>query len=158
MIQLGTRVKDILTGLEGVAVARTEWLYGCTRIGIESVDLKKDGKPSDSMWFDEQRVEAVEGGKGLPCQPAHKCDIKLGSKVKDTLTGFKGLASAKTTWLSGNINITVEPEELFEGKPITPHAFEAQRLELIEVQKPPMAKTANKDAPGGPQDDPKNPY
>jgi hypothetical protein len=159
MIQLGTCVRDILTGLTGVAVARTEWLYGCTRIAIEPIDLKKDGKPSDSVWFDEQRVEKCEDqSKALSFQPARTSYIKLGSKVKDSLTGFKGLATAKTVWLSGNVNITIEPEELFEGKPIQPHAFESDRILVTELQPVPMSSTANKNAPGEPQDDPRNPY
>ena len=66
MIQLGTRVRDNLTGFEGIAVGRTEWQYGCTRIGIEPTELR-DGKPIDVQWFDEQRVEAVgEKAKAEP--------------------------------------------------------------------------------------------
>jgi len=42
MIKLGIRVKDSITGYEGVAIARTDWLYGCVRITIQG-DLDKDG-------------------------------------------------------------------------------------------------------------------
>ena len=59
MVKLGNKVRDTLTGFAGVAVARTEWLYGCSRIGIEPTELK-DGKPIETQWFDEQRVEMVE--------------------------------------------------------------------------------------------------
>ncbi len=59
MIKLGSKVKDIITGFEGVAVARTEWLYGCTRIGVDSAELN-DGKPVETQWFDEQRLEMTE--------------------------------------------------------------------------------------------------
>ena len=56
MITLGTIVQDTITGFTGVAVCRTEWLHGCTRIGVESQRLDKDGKAQDPQHFDEQRV------------------------------------------------------------------------------------------------------
>lgn len=30
-VNLGDRVKDQVTGFEGIAIARTEWLFGCPR-------------------------------------------------------------------------------------------------------------------------------
>lgn len=54
MIKLGEKVKDGITGFEGVATARAEYLYGCVRVLVESKKLK-DGKPIDE-WFDEQRL------------------------------------------------------------------------------------------------------
>lgn len=59
MIQLGSRVRDSLTGFTGTAIGRTEWMYGCARIAIEPTELK-DGKPIDMVWFDEQRVQLVQ--------------------------------------------------------------------------------------------------
>jgi hypothetical protein len=59
MIKLGSKVKDHYTGFSGIATGRTEWLYGCSRICIECTKLK-DGKPIESQWFDEQRVDIIE--------------------------------------------------------------------------------------------------
>ena len=59
MIKLGSKVRDTLTGYAGVAVARTEYQYGCARVAIEAATLT-EGKPVDPQWFDEQRVEVVE--------------------------------------------------------------------------------------------------
>lgn len=59
MIKLGTRVRDTITGFEGVAVARTVWLYGCSRIAVQSPELH-EGKPIEAQWFDEgQLVECM---------------------------------------------------------------------------------------------------
>jgi hypothetical protein len=67
MVKLGTKVKDNLTGFAGIAVSRTEYLYGCVRVGVESPELK-EGKPQDIQFFDEQRLEeqptAISGGPG----------------------------------------------------------------------------------------------
>lgn len=59
MVKLGNKVRDTITGFTGVAVARTDWLYGCSRIGVEQAGLDKDGKPLEVQWFDEQRVQVV---------------------------------------------------------------------------------------------------
>jgi hypothetical protein len=156
MIELGTKVKDLITGFTGVAVARTEWLYGCARIVVESCDLK-DGVPISPQWFDEQRVEEIEGSPKFPVSPA-RCgiDIQLGYKVKDKITGFAGTAVGKTIWSSGNVTFQVEASELSDKKkPIETQAFEYHRLELVQEAKAPMSAQANPKAPGGPRDDPK---
>jgi len=69
MIKLGNRVKDLITGFTGIAVGRTEYLYGCTRIVVEPEDLK-DGKLIDAVWFDEQRIVTVEE-RPIPVSAEH---------------------------------------------------------------------------------------
>ena len=64
MIELGDKVRDTLTGFEGIAVAKTYWLYGCVRIGVERAKLDKDGNPAEQeLWFDEQRIVGIEPPK-----------------------------------------------------------------------------------------------
>lgn len=60
MIKLGSTVKDMYTGYTGIAIARTEWIYGCARILVEKTKLDKDGKIPEPVWFDEQRVQLVK--------------------------------------------------------------------------------------------------
>ena len=57
-IKLGSKVRDNITGFEGIATGRTEWLFGCNRVCVEPTELK-DGKPIEAQWFDEQRMEVV---------------------------------------------------------------------------------------------------
>jgi hypothetical protein len=59
-MEFGDKVRDEITGYEGVYVARTDWLYGCRRLGIMRAD--KDGKP-ETEWFDEPQVSLVETKK-----------------------------------------------------------------------------------------------
>lgn len=59
MIELGDKVKDILTALEGVAIGKTEWLHGCTTYGIQPQTLQ-NGKTIDAQWFDEGRLEVIK--------------------------------------------------------------------------------------------------
>jgi len=58
MIKLGDKVKDKITGFSGIVIGRTNWLNGCITIGVQSAEMK-DGRPVDSVWFDEQRVDST---------------------------------------------------------------------------------------------------
>lgn len=56
-IKLGQTVRDRLTGLEGVAGARIEYLTGCTQYAVVQNGLKADGDTKDWRYFDWQRLE-----------------------------------------------------------------------------------------------------
>jgi hypothetical protein len=55
---LGQTVTDTITGYEGVVISRSQWLTGCNTYGVKSKKLK-DGKPMDSVHFDEQQLVLV---------------------------------------------------------------------------------------------------
>ena len=57
-VELGSKVKDKITGFRGVAVARCVYLNGCVQFEIEPLQLK-DGVPQKSFWLDEPRVIAI---------------------------------------------------------------------------------------------------
>jgi len=67
-VQLGQEYHDRISGFIGVATSRTEYLYGCVRVGLESRKAGADGKPLDTQYFDEQRLvtqsSARAGGPG----------------------------------------------------------------------------------------------
>lgn len=66
MIQLGRKVKDVVTGVTGVVVARTEWLYGCVRITFQP--QLKEGKMPDTITLDEQQLEDLGEHPGIARQ------------------------------------------------------------------------------------------
>jgi hypothetical protein len=75
MVKLGTYVVDRVTGFAGTAVSRTEYLYGCVRIGVQPHKVNADGKVAEIDYFDEQRLDAgspakaggpQESPRGLP--------------------------------------------------------------------------------------------
>lgn len=59
-----TLYRDTISGFEGLATARVEFLYGCVRITLEGVDSK--GDPTE-LAFDEQRL--VEAKSNKPPKP-----------------------------------------------------------------------------------------
>lgn len=62
-IKLGDKVKDPVTGITGIAVARTEWLHGCARITVQPKGADKEGKPFEGSSFDEPQLEVVKPKK-----------------------------------------------------------------------------------------------
>lgn len=121
---LGYNVTDKITGLKGVITAVAEFLYGPQRIGITPSKMSK-GEPVEALWLDKARLKV---GKLHTEVGALPLTVKLGDKVKDTVTGFKGIATGRYTFLNGCIRIEVTPEELKDGKPIEHVVFDEQRL------------------------------
>lgn len=58
-IELGSAVKEKVTGFKGIVVGKTEWLNGCIRFGVQSPNLH-DGKPVDIQWFDQADLVVVK--------------------------------------------------------------------------------------------------
>ncbi len=58
-IGLGWLVKDKVSGFKGVTVSRTQFLYGCIRIGVQAL-IDKDGKIPESCCFDEPQLIVLE--------------------------------------------------------------------------------------------------
>lgn len=74
--------------------------------------------------------------------------INLGDEVRDTISGFKGIAICRTTYLQGCDRIGVQPSVTKEGK-LPDHVwFDEPQLEVVKPKKA-VRKTAEKD-PGGP--------
>lgn len=71
-ILLGSKVKDKISGYSGVAVGRTEFLYGCIRIEVDSSSLDKEGNVREPTVFDEAQLEVLEGPSSELLQPATK--------------------------------------------------------------------------------------
>ena len=60
MVELGDKVKDVVTSFTGIAVAKTTWLHGCDRIVIQPDKLDKDGKVQENAAFDAPQVVVVK--------------------------------------------------------------------------------------------------
>ena len=57
--------------------------------------------------------------------------IELGSKARDTITGFKGIVVGRTEWLEGITRIGIQPQELHDGKAIEIDWFFEGQVEII---------------------------
>lgn len=69
-VKLGEKYTDKFTRFTGVAMARTEYLYGCTSIGLLPLKLNEEkGTPSNWVWIDEQRLVEDSPAKAGGLQP-----------------------------------------------------------------------------------------
>lgn len=74
--------------------------------------------------------------------------IILGSKVRDRVTGFEGIATARIKYLNGCIQYCVEPVVDKEGKMPKSHYIDFGQLEIIKISAAEDEKAKEK-APGG---------
>lgn len=68
MTKLGERVKDTITGFQGIVTARCSYLNGCEQLLIQSQKLDKDGKVIKGEWIDEPQLVVLEE----PIEPIKK--------------------------------------------------------------------------------------
>lgn len=59
MIKLGQMVRDTVTGFEGICITRTDYISGCTRIGLQP-KVDKEGKIPEAQHFDEPMCVVVQ--------------------------------------------------------------------------------------------------
>lgn len=69
-VMVGDRVRDPVSGLVGIVQSRTQWLYGCVRLGIQPIG-SKDGKPFETFIVDEPQVEVIAENGEEPAEPRH---------------------------------------------------------------------------------------
>lgn len=59
-MKFGDRVRDGLTGFEGIVVAFAQYMTGCNQALVKPEKLKKDGSMVEAEWFDTQRLGLVQ--------------------------------------------------------------------------------------------------
>jgi len=83
--ELGTVLRDLVTGFKGVAMGRTQYYTGCNHYGLISQKMTEKGKPNEWQWLDESRLGptgekkvALGGAKPSsgPCSNAPDWNIK----------------------------------------------------------------------------------
>lgn len=55
---LGYKVRDVVTGFQGTVTHIGFELYGCIQ-AIVQPEVKEDGKPGESQWFDLKRLICI---------------------------------------------------------------------------------------------------
>lgn len=58
MVVLGWKVRDRVSGVEGIVMARAEYLTGCAHVGIYN-GLDDKGQDRGYYWVNEIRVEII---------------------------------------------------------------------------------------------------
>lgn len=64
---LGFKVRDVVTGFEGVAECVSFDLYGCVQYLVRpAVKTKDQANPADARWFDAKRLCATSTNTVMP--------------------------------------------------------------------------------------------
>jgi len=79
--------------------------------------------------------------------------IKLGDKVRDTITGFTGVVVGITNWLNGCTRYGIQHEKLKDGKPLDIEWFDDSQVVSVKSRNVRMRITT--EPIGGPMPDPK---
>ncbi len=100
-IKLGNIVRDCITGYQGVALNKTEFMNGNTQFSVQP--KAEDGKAyPDCISLDYHQLDVVEEGYAdRTTEPTFKSPIMLGNKVRCIVTGKEGLATMKVTYMNG---------------------------------------------------------
>lgn len=76
--------------------------------------------------------------------------VTLGKQYKDSITGFWGVAVARTTYLYGCVRVLIAPTKLKDDGDFLPDCW-FDEPQLVGVRsKSAKKKTSSKDGPGGP--------
>lgn len=75
-------------------------------------------------------------------------EIKLGNKVRDKVTGYEGVATARVEYLNGCVQFCVKPKVGSDGKMPDPEYIDVQQLEVVS-----QGDTITPSKTGGPQRD-----
>lgn len=149
-IILGKEVTDSITGIKGIATARAEFLYGCVRIIVQPTKLV-DGQRAKVEAIDELQLLENDPATTPPPHPV------LGTVCKDSITGFKGVAVVRSTYLHAAPRIGLQPKELGrDGLPLDLIDFDEPQLLYKAAKKmealaaPPAAATTALARTGGP--------
>jgi hypothetical protein len=67
-------------------------------------------------------------------------NLTLGCVAKDSITGFQGVVIAVTEWLNGCQRVTIQPQQLDNGKRLEADTFDAEQVVVVEAVEVPAAK------------------
>lgn len=140
-IKIGDKVKDIVTGFEGVCTAIAKLIYNCDRIQITLMDNPE--KIGECHWFDSVQVEVVGETYLVALEPV-KHNFKFGDKVKDKFSEFNGVVMQIANFANGCVRLGVQSSVMKDGLPIDEMYLAVQQAVLIEpviVKETPPVRT-----------------
>ena len=65
-IGLGDRVKDPVSGFQGIVTCVSSYLNGCIRVGVAPEKLKDDGQTQDDHYFDVAQMKLLKAAVHIP--------------------------------------------------------------------------------------------
>jgi hypothetical protein len=132
---LGRRIKDKVSGQEGVCDVLTFDLYGCVQVAI-TPPVDKDGKFIDGRMLDVHRVQVIDADNRVMPRPAFQNPASMfdliGKKVRDRISGMTGVVSSIGFELCDNaMRAAISPPVDKDGKHVEGRWMSASRIEIV---------------------------
>ncbi len=160
-IQFGDIVKDRITGLTGVVIGITTYLYNCDRASVQPrVKPGTDAdKIPDTFDVDTYQLEVTDEPR-IEFEQAmfeEVCSVSLGDLVEDKLTGAEGIVLGIIRWIHNGPTLIVQPEKLSKDDTIQKTiVFHHKRAKVLKPQKMKVEAevpvVSGKKESGGPMD------
>lgn len=154
---LGQKVKDVITGFEGIATTRHIFLNRQSMIGVQpALDKKKPSDHPDAISFDEIQIKVVGPGQSKLTTPSSKIiGFVLGDEVKDRSTGLIGVAMTLTEYMNGCSRVSIQAKLDKDGAPPKLYHCDYQHVERVgdglNKKNAPEAPAPRRAAGGAPQ-------
>lgn len=133
---LGKEVKDVASGFTGIAIQTIEYLSGVTQVGIQP--KSEGGVFPDAYTIDTNLVDVIGDGisdRVIAPNPEDFAGMKLGDTLRDKVSKITGVATHKSTFMNGCINIMLTCEvKAGSDKPPRQEWINARMLEKIEKE------------------------
>lgn len=131
---LGRKVKDKVSGQEGVCDAITFDLYGCVQAAI-APPVDKDGKFVDGRMLDVHRIQVIDADNRVMERVAFKDHAAgfnmLGKKVRDRVSGMTGVCASVGFELYDNfMRGVISPPVDKDGKSVDGRWMSMSRFEV----------------------------
>lgn len=149
-IKLGSIVTDLQSGYEGTATARVELFSGNVQYTVTPKVKSGSEKFPEQVNFDAATLKVKGKGISELTTAPQACEINIGDEVQCIVSGFKGIASMKSTFMNGCIYFDVTKPENATKKTAAESCFiSSTRLKIVKAKKVTPIKVSPK-APGGP--------
>jgi heat shock protein HspQ len=155
-VRLGDRVKDKVSGFEGIVMAIHQWRDGTIDATVQPEGLQ-NGEPIKQHVMEVAQLELV-AQQVLPAPTMTKPRFELGAFVVNKLLDFDGYVSCLSWYYHGCLRYHIQRPLNKDGKiPEIVGCIDSD-LDLVQVEPPKNKKESKKDAQpattgkGGPQD------
>jgi hypothetical protein len=131
---LGSTVEDAVTGFRGIAIQRRDMLSGNIQYAVQPRNKEGENVMPEAQYIDAHMLNFVDAGVSARATKATAAPIPLGSKVRDTVTGLEGVATARATFLNGCVYYDVIPKKktaMFDANP-DPQFVDGVRLKVVK--------------------------
>lgn len=131
-IKRGQHVRDPISGLTGFVTVICENMNGSVQAAVQP---KGDGeKFPEAQYIDTHLLEVLDDGLSAKVLPLdNPVKIALGERVRDTVTGYAGIATERLSYLNGCVFFTVQSGLDRDGEKTSPLYLDHKRLVKVEA-------------------------